>query len=137
MRINQIILNCFYKLESGDICFVSRFEDKDIYVKTLNEKEKCVSAKDLYPIEIDTDMSVVLKSERFINFGIINVIQDGKPIHHYIRYYLQDWGMNTVSVKYVHEFQQIMQIATGTDNMFLDFEIYFTKKQQNLNDDRL
>ena len=131
MRINQIILDCFYKLANGDICFVSRFEDKDIYVKTLNNEEKCVSAKDLYPIDIDTDMGSVFKSEEFTNFGLINVMQDGKPIHHYIRYYLQNWGMNTVSVKYVHEFQQIMQIATGTDNMFLGFELYFQKKQQN------
>ena len=137
MRINQIILNCFYKLESGDICFVSRFEDKDIYVKTLSNEEKCVSAKDLYPIYVDIDMGSIFKSERFINFGLINVMEDDRPIHHYIRYYIPNFGIHTVSVNYVHEFQQIMQIATGTDNMFLDFEIYFTKKQQNLNDDRL
>ena len=131
MNINEIHLGCFYKLANGVICFVSRFEDKDIYVKTLNNEEKCVLAKDLYPIDIDTDMGSVFKSEEFTNFGLINVMQDGKPIHHYIRYYLQDWGMNTVSVKYVHEFQQIMQISTGTDNMFLGFELYFQKKQQN------
>ena len=131
MRINQIILDCFYKLENGDICFVSRFEDKDIYVKTLNNEEKCVSAKDLYPIDVDIDMGSIFKSEIFINFGLINVMEDGKPIHHYIRYYIPNWGMNTVSVNYVHEFQQIRQIATGTDNMFLDFELYFKKKQQS------
>lgn len=125
MKIIGIHLNCFYKLINGVICFVSRFENKDIYIKTLYNEEKCVSAKDLYPIDVEPGMNVIFELEYSPNFTIVSVMEDYKPIHYYLRHYEPNWGFNNLSIKYVHELQQVALIVTGTDNLYFNFNLYF------------